>query len=206
MGFTKLDSGIIDSSIWEEPLATRVVWVTFLAKADRNGFVGASLSGMKRASNVPPEDFNLAVKTLETPDSDSRSKEFEGRRIEKVEGGWQILNYIKYRQFSYSDSKEAIKKRKQRERNKGHSGGTQGDTSRLSRDISASASVLDINRSINKRRIKGVVNERPDMSGQCPDSSASASVYASSSLNIDINKESPLSDIQLLCSLPRPLF
>ena len=158
MGFTKLDSGIIDSSIWEEPLATRVVWVTFLAKADRNGFVGASLSGMKRASNVPPEDFNLAVKTLETPDSDSRSKEFEGRRIEKVEGGWQILNYIKYRQFSYSDSKEAIKKRKQRERNKGHSGGTQGDTSRLSRDISASASVLDINRSINKRRIKGVVN------------------------------------------------
>jgi len=153
MGFTKLDSGIIDSSIWAEPLATRIVWVTFLAKSNRNGFVGASQSGMLRASNVPEKDFQAAIDILEAPDSDSRSKEFDGRRIEKVPGGWQILNYAKYRQFSYSDSKEAVKKRKQRSKHRGHTGDITGHVPFVpGHSASASASVLSNNKEEEKNR------------------------------------------------------
>ena len=141
MGFTKLDSGIVDSSVWAEPLATRVVWITFLAKADRTGFVAASQSGMLRASNVPKDDFISALTTLEAPDSDSRSKEYDGRRIERTPGGWKVLNYEKYRQFSYSESKSALKKRAQRDRKRGHLGDTGGHVPFLGgHSASASAS------------------------------------------------------------------
>ena len=163
MGFTKLDSGIIDSSIWSEALATRVVWITFLAKADSKGMVRASCSGMRRASNVNPEEFDSALKSLESPDPDSRSSEHEGRRIEKVEGGWLIFNYAKYRAFSYSGSEEAKRKRRWRDK-MGH----KRDMSRLSTDISASASVpssisssLQGNKKDKPPKIKLVLDEEP---------------------------------------------
>jgi len=148
MGFTKLDSGIIDSSIWSAPLATRVVWITFLAKADSKGMVSASCSGMQRASNVGQEEFELALKSLESPDPDSRSPENEGRRIGKVEGGWLVFNYPKYRAFSYSGSKEAEKKRKQRQKRRGQKGTKKGHVPFVpGHSASASASSLS---SLNK--------------------------------------------------------
>jgi hypothetical protein len=100
MGFTKLDSGIVNSSVWAEPLATRVVWVTMLAIADKNGYVPCARSGLLRASNVPIEDFDKAILSLESPDPDSRTPDNQGRRVEKVDGGWIILNFPKYRLHS----------------------------------------------------------------------------------------------------------
>ena len=139
MGFTKLDSGIVDSSVWSEVYPTRVVWVTFLAKADAKGIVRASQSGMKRASNVTQDEFDIAIKCLEGPDPDSRSPEHDGRRIQKIDGGWLVLNYQKYRMFSYSNSPEAIRQRKHREKD-----GVRDTPLHVTkgRDISASASVL----------------------------------------------------------------
>lgn len=135
MGFTKLDEGIVHSSIWSEALATRVLWVTMLAMADSNGFVSSSRSGLLRAANIPEADFNVAIEILEAPDPDSRSPEHGGRRIEKCDGGWMVLNYRRYREFTYSGSKEAIKKRRQRDKR-----GQKGDMSPKGGDISASAS------------------------------------------------------------------
>lgn len=135
MGFTKLDEGIVHSSIWSEALATRVLWVTMLAMADSRGFVSSSRSGLLRAANIPQADFDTALDILESPDADSRSPEYDGRRIEKCDGGWMVLNYQRYREFTYSGSKEAIKKRKQRDK-RGH----KGDMSPKGGDISASAS------------------------------------------------------------------
>ena len=40
----------------------------------------------------------MALATLSSPDEFSRSTEHEGRRIVAVDGGWQILNYLKYRE------------------------------------------------------------------------------------------------------------
>jgi hypothetical protein len=115
-------------------MPTRIVWIAFLAKADRNGFVAASHQGMCHVSNVPKDDFDNAIKVLESPDNDSRSPEYEGRRIEKVDGGWLILNYKKYREYSYSSNPDAERQRKHRK------SVTKRDMSQKSCDISASAS------------------------------------------------------------------
>lgn len=139
MGFTKLDEGIVHSSIWSEALATRVLWVTMLAMADSKGFVSSSRSGLLRAANIPLEEFDSALGILEAPDPDSRSPEYDGRRVQKCDGGWTVLNYLRYREFTYSGSKEAIKKRRQRDK-KGH----KGDMSTKGGDISASASASGI--------------------------------------------------------------
>jgi hypothetical protein len=141
MGFTKLDSGIVFSSVWGESLTTRVVWVTLLALADCNGMVKCSRSGLLRSSNVDQDEFDKAIITLESPDPDSRSPEYDGRRIEKCEGGWKVLNHGKYRAYTYSDSKDAVRQRRHREK----TGVTQGVTCHekcdKGRDISASVSV-----------------------------------------------------------------
>ena len=68
-----------------------------LAIKDENGFVSASRSGMARIANITMEDFEIGIKCLESPDPDSRTTEYDGRRIEKIEGGWIILNHEKYR-------------------------------------------------------------------------------------------------------------
>jgi len=109
MGFSKLDSGIVNSSIWSEPLATRIVWITILAMKDEHGFVATSIPGLQRTANVSKDEFETAIITLESPDKYSRTESDEGRRIEKVEGGWMVLNNEKYRLH------EDIKKEKHRE-------------------------------------------------------------------------------------------
>jgi hypothetical protein len=136
MGFTKLDSGIVDSSVWSEPLATRVVWVTMLAKCDHTGMVRCARSGLLRASNVSQEDFDLAIAALESPDPESRTKDDEGRRIRPVEGGWFVINHGEYRKRSYSNNPESERKRRYRGR-VGHVPLCHENV----RDISASASV-----------------------------------------------------------------
>lgn len=125
MGWSKLDSGILDSSIWAEPYPTRLVWVAMLARKNSEGYVAASVSGVQRFANVTREETEAALLCLESPDPDSRSQVHEGRRIMKVDGGWVVINHQQYREFSYSDSPEAIKKRKQRQ------SGTSGDMSPL---------------------------------------------------------------------------
>lgn len=137
MGFTKLDEGIVHSSVWSEPYPTRVLWVTMLAMCDSRGFVASSRSGLTRAANITQVEFDASIEILEGPDPDSRSPEHDGRRVEKRDGGWQVLNYQKYRNFSYSSSPEAVRQRKHRGRARPCDGSlhvTKG------RDISASAS------------------------------------------------------------------
>jgi hypothetical protein len=103
MSFTKLDSGIVNSSIWSEPTATRVLWITMLAMSDDTGFVATSAPGLIRAANITKEDFSIGIKALESEDEFSRTSEYGGRRVDRVEGGWIILNYMKYREREDKD-------------------------------------------------------------------------------------------------------
>jgi hypothetical protein len=96
-GFTKLFSGIIHSSIWCEDNDTRIVWITLLAMCGPDGTVEASIPGLASAAKISLDKCEKALEKLKEPDKYSRSSEFEGRRIEKIEGGFLILNYQKYR-------------------------------------------------------------------------------------------------------------
>jgi hypothetical protein len=98
-GFVKLYGTILDSSIWGEPLSVRIVWISLLAMADRDGLVAASSDGIARRANVPLKQTDNALDVLSNPDPRSKSDDHEGRRVQRVDGGWQILNYAKYREL-----------------------------------------------------------------------------------------------------------
>lgn len=97
--FVKIYGTILDSSIWSEDLATRILWFAMLVMADSTGFVEASRPGLARRANLSAPQCKAALKILEGPDIESKSQEYAGRRIEKVDRGWQILNYMQYREM-----------------------------------------------------------------------------------------------------------
>ena len=96
--YTKLFTKILDSSVWLESVETRLVWFTFLASMDEDGFCPfASAANVSNRARISLKDTQAAIAKLEAPDPDSSDPEFEGRRIERIEGGWVVLNAAKYR-------------------------------------------------------------------------------------------------------------
>lgn len=68
-----------------------------LAMADADGYVAASVPGLADRARVPLGDCLTALDAFRAPDEWSRTKEYEGRRVVDVDGGWQLLNHGKYR-------------------------------------------------------------------------------------------------------------
>lgn len=126
-GYAKLFSSIVTSSIWTEDDRTRIVWITLLALADKHGEVHASIPGLARVAGVPLEACELAISKFLGPDQFSRTPDFDGRRIVAIDGGWEILNYLKYRRMaSAEDRKEQTAERVRRHRER--KGALQGVT------------------------------------------------------------------------------
>jgi hypothetical protein len=107
LGFTKLFGSITTSTIWSESNETRIVWITMLSMADRCGRVWASIPGLARVAAVPVDACREAIALLLAPDPDSRTKDYDGRRIEAIDGGWVLLNYLKYRQLRDEEDRRA---------------------------------------------------------------------------------------------------
>lgn len=119
MSYTKLFNSIVTSTIWAEDDRTRIVWITILACADRNGEIQASIPGLARLAGVPTEDCRKAILKFLSPDPDSRTKDDEGRRIETIEGGWLVINHGKYREMaSDEDRRKKAAERQQRARDR----------------------------------------------------------------------------------------
>lgn len=95
--WTPLWSSIVDSSVWGLDKDTKIVWVTMLAKKDKDGFVESSLPGLARDAVLTIGEVEKALKILESPDKYSTTPDHEGRRIKTVVGGWVVLNHQKYR-------------------------------------------------------------------------------------------------------------
>lgn len=96
-GFTKLFASITESSIWGEDDKTLRVWICFLARCDNEGIVEGSIPGLAHLCRMSIGDFKAAVTKLESPDPYSRTTDHEGRRVEPIQGGWKVLNYMSYR-------------------------------------------------------------------------------------------------------------
>lgn len=105
MPFVKLDCDIVKSTMWSYDPATKVVWITLLAEASWEGVVVGTITGLARIANVPLEDTKKAFEIFLAPDPDSTSPEHDGRRIEKTDRGWKILNFERYRDLGSSEKK-----------------------------------------------------------------------------------------------------
>ncbi len=96
--YNKLFTKILDSSIWLESTTTRIVWLTMIAMMDEAGFVQlAAVGNVAARARVSLSAAETAIKTLEAPDAASSDQDHEGRRLERVPGGWLVLNAQKYR-------------------------------------------------------------------------------------------------------------
>jgi hypothetical protein len=122
MAFVKLDTGILDSTLWitRDP---REVFITallmampreleedtptykvhsleksdFVVPAGWYGFIEASGPGIVRRAGLPPDAGLEALAALSQPDPESRSSDWEGRRLVRVDGGFVVLNFMRYR-------------------------------------------------------------------------------------------------------------
>jgi hypothetical protein len=117
--YTKLFNSIVTSTIWTEDDKTRILWITMLALADQNGEVHASIPGLARLAGIDMESTEKAIECFLSPDPYSRTPDNEGRRIAKIDGGWELLNHAKYRKMaSKEDSKAATAERVRRHRHR----------------------------------------------------------------------------------------
>lgn len=113
MPFVKLDCGILDSSLWVEAAPVRIVFITVLAMSGPEGVCRATAPGIARRANLPIAQVRSALELLEAPDEESRSLTDEGRRLKRVDGGYFVVNYARYRAKDYTATE---RKRRERDR------------------------------------------------------------------------------------------
>jgi len=145
MPFVKLDCGILNSTLWIDRLARELFITSLLMAApyetlepfeqieirslDKTGwlvppgwygFVEAASPGILHRAGINRGDELYepgleALIRLGQPDPASRSHDFDGRRMVRVDGGFIILNYIAYRE---KDITAAVRSKRWRERRK----------------------------------------------------------------------------------------
>ncbi len=155
MGYTKLFSEIVMSTVWREKDTTRLVWITMLALRNRHHVVDGSVPGLADCARVSIKACRAALKVLSEPDPDSRSQELDGRRIQEVDGGWFIINGEKYRRKMSEDErreKNAIYQKNHRDRKKSVSSQA---------DISAKSAQTEEETETKKNKNGGANGSRP---------------------------------------------
>lgn len=160
MGFTKLHEGILQSSLMLEEPPTFKVWIALLASCGPDGIARVSSVFLSSVCHLDLVVVDKALEALETPDPRSRSLVEEGRRIKRVDGGYFVINYEKYRAFTYSMSEEAIRKRAWRAKvgTQEDNSGQAPDKPGTSRDIPGHSASASSSLSSSKARKK----ERPE--------------------------------------------
>ena len=117
-GFVKIyGSQLLGSSLMDEDVSTRWLFLCLCSAADPGGFVRCqTIKAAARLANITKGQASRGLDTLAAPDPDSTTEEQEGRRILRVEGGWQLVNYDKYREMQTDQQRKwADQKRRQRE-------------------------------------------------------------------------------------------
>lgn len=113
-------SKIVDSSLWSEPDFVVKVFLTLLAKKDADQV--ARLTAYAIGKLCWPKDDEAEKRVLEalsilaSPDTKRvEPQPHEGRRIQKVEGGWYLLNGRFYEEMMRRQNRRDYQKDKQAE-------------------------------------------------------------------------------------------
>lgn len=114
--WTPLFSKIVDSSIWTEPDYVIKVFLTMLALKDADQIVRYNAFGLAQRAHKTEKEVLDALKILSSPDKKRiEPQPYDGRRIQKADGGWLILNGQAYEDLMRSINRKAYKARKQAE-------------------------------------------------------------------------------------------
>lgn len=105
MSFIKAHQELVSSSIWEGPYHHRIAWTALMVTCNTNGISPVTEASLYRVANITKEEAEDAIKAFTSPDPKSRTPDYEGRRIERVSGGFKLLNYFKYRDIRTPEQK-----------------------------------------------------------------------------------------------------
>jgi len=111
--YVKIHDSIFGSSIMEEDLEIRYIWLCMLTVADFEGFIDETISALARRFNVSEDLMQNAIKCFSEPDPSSRTIDNDGRRIEPIREtfGWHIINYEKYRNMRNAEDRKEYMRR-----------------------------------------------------------------------------------------------
>lgn len=96
----------------------------FIAIMDEDGFVNLTAIGnVAHEARITIDEATEAIRILESPDENSADQEHDGRRIERVPGGWLMLNSSKYRDLVTRDiARQQVRERVAKHRAKKRKG------------------------------------------------------------------------------------
>lgn len=119
--FTPVFSKIVDSSLWAEDDFVVKVFLTLIAVKDSDHVARMNAFGIGRKCWPAEPDASEAraieaLKILMAPDTKRLEPQaYEGRRIEKIEDGYLVLNGQLYEDLMRETSRKIYKARKERE-------------------------------------------------------------------------------------------
>ncbi len=118
-GYTPLFEKIVDSSLWLEPDFVVKIFITMMAKKDKDNVVRGSAFNISQWAKKTELEVLEALKILAAPDTRRlEPQEFEGRRVEKVEDGWLMLNGKTYQDLMVKINRRAYKRNHEAQRRK----------------------------------------------------------------------------------------
>lgn len=140
--YNRLFTKILDSSIWLEPTTTRIVWITLLAAMDEEGYAHFSaIENLASRARVSKREAQKAIDCFLNPDPNSENPANQGRRVERVPGGFLILNADEHRRtLNREIRREQTRLRVARHREKEKEGNKESVTGALRSVTPASAS------------------------------------------------------------------
>jgi hypothetical protein len=159
-GFVKVDCGIVNSSLWIER-DQRSLFLTALFMAEPfqlkrrtaqlhvrsldptgwmvppgwYGIIHAAGSGIIRRDGCDEEIGYHALEALGAADPESRSHEYEGRRLVRIDGGYLVLNYFRYRDRDYTSAARAKRYRDKKKRERSSDGASRRDDTASHRNV-----------------------------------------------------------------------
>ena len=97
--YVKMYEQLFNSSIMEQPLDIRYIWMCILTLADKEGYIDMTIPSIARRINISDNKVANAIDLFVAPDPSSRTPDHDGRRLEPIREsfGWRVINYIKYR-------------------------------------------------------------------------------------------------------------
>lgn len=161
--YNKLFTKILDSSIWLESGPTRLVWLTFLAAMDEDGYVQfAAPANVAHRARVTVEEAEEALRVLESPDKNSSNPTYDGRRVERVPGGWIVLNAKEHRELvTRVVQREQTNERVRRFRERKRSGNARVTPSEAEAEAESEKKKTDTSASAHMRRsMQGASGQR----------------------------------------------
>jgi hypothetical protein len=139
VSYVKLDCDMLRSSTWGDYDARNVMLTALLMAEPKEysepepqmqvrsldhtgwhvppgwyGFVPAAGAGIVATAGIEREAGFAALERLGSPDPESRSRDFDGRRVVRVDGGFVVLNFMRFREKDHTTAERSRRYREQK--------------------------------------------------------------------------------------------